>query len=140
MWHRAGQFRYPAAVSLGSPKVRRLASLAFLAALLVLATRTCKGEMATAEIRFTAESTGPSMRALDVQLYRADRPDEVVGFFKKSYKRGAKATAGTWPLTADAGSYRLAIEVTTESGNHRFDRHIDLREGARIIIDLDTDL
>lgn len=116
-----------------------MSGAAFVLAVAFLATRTCRSESVTGEIRFQVGDAGASLRRIDVELVRPG-DDEVLGFYRQSFDRGAGRSAGRWPLRADAGLYRLRIDLTTTTGKTRVERGVDLQEGAVVTIDLERDL
>jgi hypothetical protein len=118
---------------------RWLAGAAFLIALAVLSSRTCRSESASAEVRFRVGQAGGDLRQLEAELFRPG-DDELIGFYRRSYDRGVLGEAGRWPLRADPGLYRMKIALVSSGGTTRVDRGVDLRDGAVVTIDLEADL
>jgi len=114
---------------------KRLMPVAFLAALALLATRTCASESASAQIQF-AVGDAP-VTELRADLYRGES-DEGLGYFES--KLVQDGIAGTWSLTADPGTYRLAIEARTPHAVERIERTVQIRDRAVITVDLERDL
>ena len=116
-----------------------MSGAAFVLAVAFLSTRTCKSDSVSGEIRFQVGDAGPSLRRLEAELVRPGE-DEVLGFYRQSFNRGTGRSAGRWPLRADAGLYRLRIELTSTAGRVRVERGVDLQDGAVVTIDLERDL
>jgi hypothetical protein len=120
---------------------KRLAPLAFLAALGYLAFQGLRSERAAAEIRFVAGDRAAEVRRLEVEL-RRPRGEEVLGTFAASLERRRPGgELGRWPLRADAGSYELVIAMELAEGGRRdVRRGIELDDGAVITVDLAGEL
>jgi hypothetical protein len=116
-------------------KLRRPLAFAFLLALVLIVGRTCEGESVSADIEFDAGPAGSQLRRLRADLYRPGETDGV-GYFEAAFPRGSGARIGPWTLTADAGDYRLVIELTTDRGVHRLERSVHLRDRARVVVDV----
>jgi len=118
-----------------------VAGAAFLMAVGFLSTRTCRSESASAEIRFRVGDAGARLERLDAELYRPGEQD-VLGYYRRFYDRagGSRAEAGRWPLRADAGMYRMVIDLTTQTGKVRVERGLEIQDRAVITIDLQRDL
>ena len=117
---------------------RRIAGgIAFVIAVAWLATRgSCGSESAGVTVRFGLGERAGEVRALRAELQRGDSP-EVLAFWEKNFdQRGAGPFAGPWPVRADAGLYRLEVEVTTQAGSGRTSRRIELSDGASISVDV----
>jgi hypothetical protein len=116
---------------------RIVGGIAFVIAVAWLATRaTCGSDSAAVTVRFGLGERAGEVRSLRAELQRGDSP-EVLAFWEKSFdERGAGPLAGPWSLRADAGLYRLEVEVTTQAGSGRTSRRIELRDGASISVDV----
>jgi hypothetical protein len=84
-------------------------------------------------------SAGGELRRLEAELFRPD-DREVLGFYRMNFDRGVVGEAGRWPLRADAGLYRLTIELVSARRTVRVERAVELQDGAVITIDLAPDL
>ena len=116
-----------------------MSGAAFVLAVAFLSTKTCRSESVSGEIRFQVGDAGAALRRIEAELIRPGE-DEVLGFYRQSFDRGAGRSAGRWPLRADAGLYRLRIDLTSTSGKVRVERGVDLQDGAVVTIDLERDL
>jgi hypothetical protein len=108
-------------------------------ALTVLATRTCRSQTASSEVRFLVGDAGAGLERLEADLYRPD-DEERLGFFQRNYPRGSGAEAGVWRLKADDGLYRMRIAVRSAGRTMRVERGVEIRDGAVITVDLERDL
>lgn len=115
---------------------RRVAPIALVLALLFLATRTCSSEPASARILFGVGAA--PIEELRVTIEPLER-DEELAFFEQ---RGRTGPAPVWSLEIAPGSYRLVfvVELRGEDEARRFERRIEVREGAEIRVDLTRDL
>jgi hypothetical protein len=118
---------------------RPLASVAFLVALTLLTARTCQTQSASAEVQIRVGEAGADLRELDLELRRPGE-QEVLGFFRRSFERGADPVAARWPVRADAGMYRLAIRLRSARGSVRVERALHIEDGATVTIDVERDL
>jgi hypothetical protein len=120
---------------------RWVGGVGFLLALAFLASRSCRSESeaASAEVRFVVGGAGADLRRLEAELYRPG-DDELLGFYRQSFERGAAAQAARWPLRADAGMYRLVVSLVTARGPVRTERAVQIEERAIITVDLEPDL
>lgn len=110
--------------------------IAFLAALVLLATRTCSSETASVEIRFfVGDAPVTQIRA---DLYRGDS-EQGLGYFESKHI-DADRVAGAWKLTADAGMYRLAVEARLGDRIVNLSRSVELRDRAVVTVNLERDL
>jgi hypothetical protein len=115
---------------------RALGGIAFLGAVALLATQTCKSESLEAQIRFRVGDTGAELRSLRAELYRGEDPDQI-GFYEKNFdQRGSGELVGPWIVRADPGLYRLEITARTASGSRQVTRSVDLVDEAAITVDL----
>lgn len=116
---------------------RIVGGIAFVLAVAWLATRgTCGESGAEVTIRFRIGERAGEVRSIRAELQRGESP-EVLAFWEKSYdQRGAGPVAGPWALRADAGVYRLEVEVRTDAGSGRVSRQVELRDAASISLDV----
>lgn len=116
---------------------RIVGGVAFVLAVAWLATRsTCGESSAEVTIRFRLGERAAEVRSVRAELQRGDSR-EVLAFWEKSFdQRGAGPVAGPWSFRADAGAYRLEVEVRTDSGSGRVSRQVELRDGAAISLDV----
>jgi hypothetical protein len=120
---------------------RRIAGgIAFVAAVAWLATRgPCGAESAEVEIRFELGERAGDVRFIRAELHPGD-DTSMLAYWEGRYEPGGRGPVHHWPLRADAGVYRLEIEVRTETARARVTRRIELRDGATITVDLSGDL
>jgi hypothetical protein len=113
-----------------------VAPIALVLALVLLATQTCASEPVTARIRLGIGAA--PVEHLRVTIQPVDRED-ALGYFEQEGRRGP---APVWRLEITPGSYRLSFSVTLhgEPAARRFERRIEVREGAEIFVDLTRDL
>ncbi len=118
---------------------RHLASGAFLLALVLLTTRTCRSENASAEVRFRVGQAGAVLRGLEAELFRPG-DQEVLGFYRRDFERGSGHEAGRWTVHADPGLYRMKIALRTAAGTTKVERGLEIFDGAVVTIDLESDV
>ena len=120
-----------------APWRRTLATVGLLGGIGLLAMETCRGSIATTAIRFdVGPEAGRSLRSLRADLFRGDDPDSI-GMYEKHFRDdGAPAVIGPWNLRADAGHYRLEIELRGAAGTRTASRAVHVEDGASVTIDL----
>lgn len=115
---------------------KRIAPIAFVLALVALATQTCGSESAQVELVFDTGAARDRVAALHVDVFRVGGEPEPVAYFD--------ATPGPrmrWTLQLDPGDYRLGFRVTMRGGAvHSFDRAIVAENNAVITLALERDL
>ncbi len=108
-------------------RVRRiLGPIAFLAALGVLASRTCEGEMAEATI---AVEVAPEDTRVELQLMKPNGTEKLAFFI--GAPKGEPPVA-TWVVQAVTGEYDLAITVHGPRGTRNLSRLVELRNRATV--------
>jgi hypothetical protein len=117
-----------------------LAGVALVLAVGLLASRTCQSEMASAEIRIRVGDAGRELRLVRAELYRAEDPAPVAYSEWPLSDRGSGPTLGPWRLRADAGLYRLEVQLQSASDSLRASRAVQVEDGATITVDLTGDL
>jgi hypothetical protein len=114
----------------------KLASVALLVALLLLAGRTCADELADITVRFE-RGNGPAISLIEATLHRSD--GEAVAHFERRPPEGAAGTLGEWTLAIDPGSYQLELVLVTAAGETVRDRRaIEGEARSRVTIDLSS--
>lgn len=117
---------------------RIVGGIGFLLAVAWLAGRTCRSESAEATVRFRlgdGAAAAAAVRAVRAELRRGDDP-EVLAYWQRNFdERGSAPVVGPWTLRADAGLYRVDVEVRTASGSGRVTRSLDLQDGAAVTVD-----
>lgn len=123
-----------------APWRRALAGIGFVGAIALLASQTCRSELASTTIRFDLGApSAAELRSLRADLFRGDDP-ELIGYYERSFgDKGGAAVVGPWTLRADEGTYRLVIEIRSTGGARTAERTLHIEDGASVTIDL-TDL
>jgi hypothetical protein len=117
---------------------KRIAPVAFLAALALLATRTCGSELADVTLRLDPGAADDRIRTLAATVHRGDEAASVTNF---STDWSAGPRTKIWRLQLDPGSYRLAFRVTMRDGSLvTFDRRFEARANAEITIGFEQNL
>jgi hypothetical protein len=117
--------------------VKRVLSIAFLAALVMLGARTCSTEAAECTLSFSVEpERAGELQDVEVRLLEPEG-HEVLGQFRAVQDAHPRSDLGRWQLTVPAGEYRLEIEITTARGRREFERTIELQDRAEIVLHLD---
>lgn len=113
----------------------KLATAAVAVAVVLLAARTCQGELADVTVVFE-RGDGPAIRTISAELYR--RGEEApVARFERQVDPAAAGTLARWTLQIDPGSYELALEIEPADGPPVSDRRtIEATARATITIDL----
>lgn len=123
---------------------KRVAPLAFLIALVVLATRTCSTEVADVEITLDFGSAAAEVRSLRVDVFPEDSNIGVIQF-QRTYDQRGVVEAPRLHAQLDPGDYELAFDVvlgdTAEDvASKRFARRITIGDRATITVPLERDL
>ena len=122
---------------LQSKPVKRIISIAFLAAVVLLGARTCSTESAECSIRFElGEAAG--VESLEVRLFRG-KESTPLGHFRKFYGDTGGPLA-VWPLTVAPGPYRLEGELRTATGLRSFGQEVRLEDGHQTYVHLERHL
>jgi len=110
---------------------RRIAPIALVLALGLLATRTCRSESASVEVQFDLGSATDQIRELEVDLLR-DPAAAPVGRWSG---RPGEAPIRPWQLRVDPGSYILRFRITLRDGQLvRFEKATELSDGATVTV------
>lgn len=118
---------------------RRVAPIAFLAALLLLGMRTCSTEMARVELRFAFGKAAPDVRTFAVDVFRGDEVAPVA-YHNADYGAGGAPAVQTWELQLDPGPYMLKIRVTLASGTRQVERRVEASDRAAVTVNLEDEL
>jgi hypothetical protein len=113
---------------------RRIAPIALLIALGLLATRTCGAERTSVELSFDVGAAAERVRELQVTVHRlpAEGADTPVAQWTG---RPSAGVLRPWKLHLDPGGYRLRFRADVGGRMVRFDRTIDVRQDeARITV------
>jgi hypothetical protein len=113
----------------------RIAPVAFVIALILLATHTCQSEPASVTFYFDFGGRGAPVRVLEVEMLRGDDPEPVANF-KEHFSSSRPASRSRWKLKLDGGTYRLRIRVETAVKTHRLERTVKVTDGAAITVPL----
>jgi hypothetical protein len=114
------------------PKLKRLLSIAFFAALVFLGARIFAVETADSEIVFRLRGEPiADLQEMEVHLFEVG-DDEPLGEFRKYYERGSVEPLGRWPLVVSEGDYRLEVEMRRASGSFRQTIKLELVDGQAI--------
>ena len=115
---------------------KRIAPVAFLLALVVLATRTCGSETASVELVFDPGAARDRLVRLHVDVHRPGDDGAPVAYFDS-----AAGPRMRWTLQLDPGDYRLAFRATLAGGEvRRFDRTIVAEDNAVVTLSLERSL
>lgn len=116
-------------------RVRRiLGPIGFLAALAVLATRTCETEMAEATI---AVELAPNDNRVELQLMQPNGTEQLAFFLGTP---SGDPPVVSWVVQIASGDYDLAITAHGPRGTRNEKRRIELRSRATVRLRLaDTD-
>jgi hypothetical protein len=118
---------------------KRIAPLAFLAALVLLATRTCSTELARVEVALDFGAAAERVRQVRVDVFpRGD--DRSVLFFERTYGERGVTSPPSFEAQLDAGAYELLFEVVLDDGMRRFARVVEVTDQATITVKLERDL
>ncbi|MCP4446807.1 MAG: hypothetical protein GY811_15885 [Myxococcales bacterium] len=121
------------------PAIRRVLSVAFVAAVVFFGAKTCQVESADCELVFRFRDAVPNkLVELQVRLYDPGETSEPIGTFKKYYQDGQAGPPAKWPLVISAGTYDLDGEIITETGRHAFEREVTLVDGEALSLYLDS--
>ena len=94
-----------------SPRLKRLLSIAFFAALVYFGARIFSVESADCEIVFRLRGAElPELQELEVRLFEKGE-SEVLGTFKKYYQSGSVEPLGNWPLVVSEGDYMVECDL-----------------------------
>ncbi len=115
---------------------KRVAPIAFLAALVLLGTRTCNSEIANVELRFDVGTHQAFVSALRVDVARQSDPGESLGHFEHNFKTAPESVRPHWKLQLDPGMYVLRIVLETAGGIVTETRTADVVDKAVIRISL----
>ncbi|MBT8492132.1 MAG: hypothetical protein KJO07_03645 [Deltaproteobacteria bacterium] len=112
-------------------KIRKvIAPIAFLVALGVLASQTCRSEMAEATVVVEA---APGTAEVELELLRG-KSTERLGFFRG--RPMGNPPVVRWSVQADSGDYQLSITTHGPAGTEHESRGIRLEDRATITISL----
>lgn len=120
------------------PALRRVISIAFVAAVVLLGARTCQVESAECQLVFRFQEQPPAgLVELQVRLFDEGEGDEPLGAFQKNYQDGIEGPPARWPLVVSAGTYRIEGEIVTREQSYLFERDVKLVDGEALTIYLD---
>lgn len=115
--------------------ITKIATAAVLGAVLLLAGRTCRDEMADITIAIE-RGGGPAIRSLSAELFRADE-EAPVARFQRRVDADAAGVLAEWTLQIDPGMYRLVLDIEPADGPPvTEDYSIDAQPRARVTVDV----
>jgi len=121
-----------------SPTVKRVLSIAFVAAVVFLGAQVFKVDSADCELVFRfRKAPTVELVELQVRLYEKGQSGELVGEFKKYYQGGKPGPQASWPLVISAGRYRLEGEIVTGAGSRPVEKEVELVDGEAQSVYLD---
>lgn len=118
---------------------RRIAPVAFLLALALLASRTCQSEAVRVRIELDPGAASAEVRAVRVDVFRQGE-DQSVAVFSRRYGEAGPDARPSFEAQLDPGTYELRIEVETPRGHRRLERTIEPRDASTVTIRLEREL
>jgi hypothetical protein len=116
------------------PKLKRLLSIGFFAAIVFLGARIFAVETADCEIVFRLRGPAlPELQEMEVRLFEAG-DNEMLGEFRKYYEHGSVEPLGRWPLVVSEGEYRLESELRSASGSFTQTLEVELVDGEAVSV------
>lgn len=119
---------------------RYVAGLAFVAAVALLASRTCEAESSEFTVRFRLGDGAAAVQHLRAELYAPGGSDLLHYFESRPAARGNPPIVGPWPIRVASGEYRIHLRIETERGLIELDRTIAGRNGADITVPIEEAL
>ena len=120
-----------------SPRLKRLLSIAFFAAIVFLGAKTFSVESADCEIVFRLRGPAmPQLQELEVRLFEKGDA-EVLGSFKKYYQDGSVEPLGNWPLVVSEGDYIVECDMRSADGLSTVRLPVKLVDGEAVSVYLD---
>ncbi len=116
---------------------KKLAPLAFLAALGVLAAQTCQTESASVTVRIELGAAAERVSRIRVDYFRDGQPIDV--FLERAVDRMTGA-AIEHEMTVPAGGYEARFRVNTAAGWHSFSRRIEIGARATVVVNVEDDV
>jgi hypothetical protein len=113
--------------------------VAFLVALLVLATRTCSSEIAQVEMALDFGAAAERVRHVRVDMF-AQGQDQSALVFERSYGERGVTRAPSFEAQLDPGMYEMLFEVELDDGVRRFERRVEVTDQATIKVNLERNL
>lgn len=118
---------------------KRIAPVALMAALALLAVRTCSGEAAQAELVVDLGEHAGQVQAVRVDVFRQGE-DTGVLVFERTYGEHGAAAMPRFEAQLVPGTYALQIEVRMPGRTARFERTVEVRDQAVIRVNAEREL
>lgn len=120
-----------------SPRLKRLLSIAFFAALVFFGAKIFSVESADCEIVFRLRGPEmPKLQEMEVRLFEKGEA-EVLGSFRKYYENGSVEPLGNWPLVVSEGDYLLECDLISADGLATIKVPVKLVDGEAVSVYLD---
>ncbi len=113
------------------PKLKRLLSIVFFAALVFFGARIFSVETADCEIVFRHRGGLEQLEELEVRLYEKG-DDELLGEYRQYYQHGATSPLGRWPLVVSEGDYVLQCDLRSKDSSYSVTIPITLVDGEAV--------
>lgn len=111
--------------------------MAFGLAIFVLATQTCRADMASVDLEIDPGAATAALSRANLAVLRGDETEPVA---VAELNPGAPLPL-RWTLQLDPGSYRLDVRALLSDGSSvRFERRFEASDGAQVRFDLSREL
>jgi hypothetical protein len=118
---------------------KRIAPVALMIALVLLATRTCSTEIARVEMALDFGAAAERVRQVRVDMFPRGEERSVL-FFERAYGERGVTSPPSLEAQLDAGTHEMLFEVVLDDGLRRFTRIVEVTDQATITVKLERDL